>query len=202
MEKIKCEGRSTYNDCYRFQRIGKWVKGMSLDLASGYFVCWSDTATFFYEFSTKNDPADNVAVPVVFEDLAQGVKSRIIPALEEYDSSGEEEDDDAYLKNVQPRQDADFITDVLIYNPMHYFVVSTSLGHMQVFKWDFKQVTKQLMHTFKGHSRSVTQMKRIRDSYSSFVSASMDGSIRVWCLDKFIQLYTFQTEQVQSNSLG
>ena len=59
-----------------------------------------------------------------------------------------------------------------------------------------------MMHTFKGHSRTVTSMKLIKDSYSSFVSASLDGSIRVWCLDKFIQLYTFQTDQIQSNALG
>ena len=45
---------------------------------------------------------------------------------------------------------------MLIYNPMHYFVVATSLGHMQVFKWDFKLMTKQLMHTYKGHTRMVT----------------------------------------------
>ena len=48
-----------------------------------------------------------------------------------------------------------------------------------------------MMHTFKGHSRTVTSMRLIKDSYSSFVSASLDGSVRVWCLDKFIQLYTF-----------
>lgn len=79
---------------------------------------------------------------------------------------------------------------------MHYFVVSTALGHMLVFKWDFKMATKQIMHTFKGHSRMVTQMKLIKDSYSSFVSASLDGSVRVWCLDKFIQLYSFQTDSL------
>ena len=74
---------------------------------------------------------------------------------------------------------------------MHYFVISTIVGHMLVFKWDFKMQNKQMMHTFKGHSRTVTSMKMIKESYSSFVSASLDGSIRVWCLDKFIQLYTF-----------
>ena len=63
-------------------------------------MCWSDTSTYFYEFSTKRDPVDNVALPVVFEDLAAGVKSRTVPAMEEYASSEEEEDDDAYLKHV------------------------------------------------------------------------------------------------------
>ena len=59
-----------------------------------------------------------------------------------------------------------------------------------------------LMHTFKGHSRMVTSMRPVRDTPSSFVSASLDGSLRIWCLDKFIQLYSFQTEQIQSDSLG
>ena len=86
---------------------------------------------------------------------------------------------------------------------------------MLVFKWDPKLVSSAgkraqksaadvdlgtvskkpiLMHTFKGHSRTVTSMRPVRDTPSSFVSASLDGSLRIWCLDKFIQLYTFQTE--------
>ena len=39
---------------------------------------------------------------------------------------------------MQPRSEADNITDVLLYNPMHYFVISTTLGQLLVFKWDFK----------------------------------------------------------------
>jgi len=42
---------------------------------------------------------DNVALPVVFEDLASGVKSKIVPAIAE-DEVLEEEEDDAYLKRV------------------------------------------------------------------------------------------------------
>ena len=45
-------------------------------------------------------------------------------------------------------------------------------------------------------------MSLIKGSYSSFVSASLDGSVKVWCLDKLIQLYTFQTEQLKSTGLG
>ena len=70
VEMIKAEGlRNTQNDCYKFQRIGKWVKGMTLDLKQGYFVCWSDTTTYFFEYSVDRDPVDNVTNPVVFEDL-------------------------------------------------------------------------------------------------------------------------------------
>lgn len=52
-------------------------------------------------------------------------------------SSDDEDNDDAFLKNMQARSDADTITDILVYNPMHYFVVATSLGQLIVFKWDF-----------------------------------------------------------------
>ena len=125
---------------------------------------------------------------------------------------------------MQPRSDADTITDILLYNPMHYFIVSTTLGQILVFKWDYRPLNTQntaasgdnfsqsqnevkkadkpqLMHTFKGHSRAVTSMRLIKRSVkssdpseiydSSFVSASLDGTIRIWCLDKFIQLHHF-----------
>ena len=117
---------------------------MTLDLRQGYFVCWSDITTYFFEFSKDRKPSENVKNPVVFEDLTLGVKARLLAGMDENDPaySEEEEDDDAYLKRIQPRQDADSITDVLLYNPMHYFVVSTVLGHMLVFKWDFKLKTK------------------------------------------------------------
>lgn len=126
---------------------------------------------------------------------------------------------------MQPRSNADNITDVLLYNPMHYFVVATTLGQLLVFKWDFKSQNfvetlatlkaadkeagrssetekretqtgsekPQLMHTYKGHTRSVTSMKLIKSQQASFVSASLDGTIRIWCLDKFIQLHHFST---------
>ena len=41
-----------------------------------------------------------MALPVVFEDLASGVKSKIVPAIAEDEVSEEEEEDDAYLKRV------------------------------------------------------------------------------------------------------
>jgi len=87
------------------------------------------------------------------------------------------------------------ITDILLYNSLHYFVIATHIGHLLVFKWDPNQGTKQSMHTFKSHSRAVTSLKVIEKSESSFVSASMDGTIRIWCLDKLIELYCFDLVQ-------
>ena len=100
----KAEGiTNIYKDYYKFQRIGKWVKGMTLDLEQGYFVCWSDQTTYFYEFSTDKSASENCNLPVVFEDLCSGVKARILKSIDDGDYSEEEEKDDAYLNNVQPR---------------------------------------------------------------------------------------------------
>ena len=40
-------------------------------------------------------------------------------------------------------------------------------------------------------------------NFSNFVSASLDGSIRIWSLDKLIELYKFEIDQSsQGNNLG
>jgi len=197
---VKAEGtKCIWKDYYKFQRVGKWVTGMTLDIAQGFFCCWTDTSTYFFKFKVNRKPEDNVDTPQVFEDIVTGQKVRIVAAVELAEDSENEEQDDAYLKNLQPRTDADTITDVLLYNQMHYFVVSTQMGQILVFKCDLDNQNEkpQLMHSFKGHTRAVTSMKLIKNSYSSFVSASLDGTICVWCLDKFILLYDFQTSGVK-----
>ena len=35
-------GRHTHNGFYKFQKIGQWVKGMTLDLKQGFFVAWNE----------------------------------------------------------------------------------------------------------------------------------------------------------------
>ena len=90
---------------------------------------------------------------------------------------------------------------------MHYFVIATNYGNISVYKWDHRQGTKQFMHTFKGHSRAVTSLKLIKSNqasnFSNFVSASLDGSIRIWSLDKLIELYKFEIDQSnQGGNLG
>jgi len=78
---------------------------MTLDLDSGYFVCWSDTSTYFFKFLTSNNfqnnkVANNISNPVIFEDLTAGVKAHNVPPLDEMGDSSAEEDDDAYLRNI------------------------------------------------------------------------------------------------------
>ena len=59
--------------------------------------------TYFFEFSPDRETVDNVTRPVVFEDLTQGIKSKLVPIVGDSSGTDESEDDDAYLKRIQPR---------------------------------------------------------------------------------------------------
>ena len=55
--------------------------------------------------------------------------------------------------------------------------------------------------TFKGHTRRVTDIRAVRSAVSNtFVSASLDGTVRIWCLDKLIELYAFDIGSGNSDS--
>jgi len=47
------------------------------------------------------------------------------------------------------------------------------------------------VHVFKGHSRKVTSLAPVENKNTYFVSASVDGKVRIWCLEKMIELYCF-----------
>jgi WD40 repeat protein len=47
------------------------------------------------------------------------------------------------------------------------------------------------IHVFKGHSRRVTSLMPIKEKGTYFVSASLDGKVRIWCIEKMIELYCF-----------
>ena len=105
----------------------------------------------------------------------------------------------------------DFVTDVIIFNQLKYICIATNFGNIKVFKWDSKKQTKKIIQTLKGHTRAISSMMYIpprkvkrsqlnnkaafvdevlQDQFS-FVSASLDGSIRIWCLEKLIELFNF-----------
>jgi WD40 repeat protein len=61
----------------------------------------------------------------------------------------------------------------------------------------------KFIHTFKGHTRGVTSMMAVRTNTASgntYVSASLDGTVRVWCLDKLISLYVFDINEGNSDA--
>lgn len=151
----------TYRGYYKFQRIGKWVKGMRLDLRQQFFVCWTDSSTYFYKFITTQETKLNVNAPTVYENLVQGIRARTVTIDHNSPESSGSEEDDAYLKNMQPRSDADTITDILLYNPMHYFIVSTTLGQILVFKWDYRPLnTQNTVANGDNFSQSATENRK------------------------------------------
>jgi len=61
----------------------------------------------------------------------------------------------------------------------------------------------KFIHTFKGHTRGVTSMVAVKGNSANgntYVSASLDGTVRVWCLDKLISLYVFDINEGNSDA--
>ena len=57
------------------------------------------------------------------------------------------------------------------------------------------------IHTFKSHTRGITSIKKVTSTLSNtFVSASTDGTVRIWCLDKLIELYVFDITQGEGDN--
>ncbi len=46
------------------------------------------------------------------------------------------------------------------------------------------------VHVFNGHSKGVSSLAPIKNR-TQFVSASTDGKIKIWCVEKLIELYCF-----------
>jgi len=78
------------------------------------------------------------------------------------------------------------ITDLHINMDYRYFYNSTSRGQICVWKLDG---SKKLIHSFAGHFKEVSCLQPLKNSPDQFLSASLDGTIRIWSLDKFQQLY-------------
>jgi WD40 repeat protein len=74
----------------------------------------------------------------------------------------------------------DYITDLIISEEFKYFITSTFFGHIFVWKLDKH---RKMIHSFSGHSKTVTSLSMHPKQKTLFISASNDNSIRIWCLD-------------------
>ena len=153
---------------------------------SGFLVVWNGESVNFYEVDFKvQTPTYKKACPVLMT----------IPCSVFEDLTSKE----------------DFVTDVLLFDHLHYIVLSTNYGNIRVYKWDPKKRSKKYIHTLKGHSRAITSLMPIAGRHkksklagkamfmkdqeqSTFVSAGIDGSIRIWCLEKLIELYNYDLQ--------
>lgn len=101
----------------------------------------------------------------------------------------------------------DYITDLIISEEFKYFITSTLFGQIYVWKLNVRSTfvssdtndesnkyknirTKKLIHSYTGHTKKVTSLAN-HTNKTMFISASLDNTIRIWCLDKFIELYCF-----------
>ena len=62
--------------------------------------------------------------------------------------------------------------------------------------WKFDK-TKSPIHCFNNHFKRVTCLLPLKEDL--FLSASLDGTLRVWSLNKFQQLYCLNISEGQEN---
>jgi len=113
----------------------------------------------------------------------------------------------------------DYITDVLVFREHKFFVTAHNFGDIHLRKLnETKNVEFEIaasgksagqnqssIHVFKGHSRRVTSLAPIASKNTYFVSASLDGKLRIWCIEKMIELYCFDIcidSPVTNNGMG
>ena len=140
-----------------------WIKGLIIDPTVDILFTWN-------EDMEKGNNKTMIYQMYKNEEIGNSFKM-----LAEFDDLASQEDQ---------------ITDMLCFSSMNYFIVATHFGNLMVYKWD-RANKRRFVHTYKGHSKAVPSMKPIKNKSTNFVSASLDGTIRIWCLDKLIELYCF-----------
>ena len=87
------------------------------------------------------------------------------------------------------------ILDVLVFTDYRYFLISTDEGNIYVYKYVQSgkvENQKRLIHTYSGHNKNITHLDKIAQFPHLFMSASLDGTARVWSLETFMPLYTIE----------
>lgn len=149
-----------------------WIKGLKVDETEGMIFWWSQEVTCFN----------------MLEDGSKIAKYHGLTSYENY------------------------ITDLIISDEFKYFITSTMFGEIYVWKLNVRtklpnkegkygdevdsnapKVTKtkrKIIHSFSGHTKKVTSLMN-HSNKTMFISASLDNTVRIWCLDKFTELYCF-----------
>ena len=76
------------------------------------------------------------------------------------------------------------------------------MGCIQVYKWDRNTKQKQFMHSFKSHTKAIASLNTCLFNSTYIVTASLDGSIKIWCLEKMIEIYSFEVWSQADGTLG
>ena len=87
------------------------------------------------------------------------------------------------------KEQENIITDILYMPKYRYIVIATELGELVVYKWDS---TATLVTDFKGVSKAIRSLARHPYRPNQFLTASIDSTIRIWCLEKFSCQYVLK----------
>lgn len=69
---------------------------------------------------------------------------------------------------------------MIVFNEYKTFIVGTQFGDLLAWKYGGEQ---KLVHTFSGHLKQVSQIVRHSTKKNIFISASLDCTIKIWCMD-------------------
>lgn len=58
------------------------------------------------------------------------------------------------------------------------------------------------MHSFKGHTKAITGFSLCHTNENYIVTASLDGSIKIFCLEKMIEIFSFEVWSSGESGLG
>ena len=58
------------------------------------------------------------------------------------------------------------------------------------------------MHEFQAHTKGITTLNPCRFNDNYVVSSSLDGYIKLWCLEKMIEIYSFPVWSSAEGGLG
>jgi WD40 repeat protein len=58
------------------------------------------------------------------------------------------------------------------------------------------------MHSFKSHTKAISSLVPAHTNENYIVTSSLDGTIKIWCLEKMIEIYSFEVWSSADGGLG
>lgn len=205
----------------QLQGVGRWVKGLKVFEEQGLIVAWKK------EYSSgvgSKDPGLQDEPTLVKLGKIKCTRDQVL--FYSLKAAGQYQQGEIWSRYYDSSIREDFITDLLVFKEQKFFVTAHNFGDIHLRKLvEFKNIEidgvdkdqvkdnahgsssggAKSIHIFKGHSRKVTSLAPIKSKGTYFVSASLDGKLRIWCIEKMIELYCFDISvdsPVQNSALA
>ena len=196
------------NHIKQLQGVGDWVKGIKIQQTSqgqGYIVAWKKEILSQGQGggTSMEEPGKVCRVKTTRDQI-------MFYALKSY---GIYQQGEVWSKYYDSNIKEDFITDILIFDEQKFFITAHNSGDIHLRKlleqknleleagendnlamMQAHQSNSTKSNVLKGHSRKVTSLAPIKGKSTYFVSASLDGKLRIWCIEKMIELYCFDIQ--------